>query len=111
MRNGQIWIVDWEFGGMGDPAFDLLTLAINLGVADEAGIKAMLEIYDCPEDTTLTERMAIMHLPIYLREVGWGMIQMAVAPPPTANDAPAGFRLWELCPARVGIYTNAVGGN
>ena len=35
-RRERLWIVDWEYAGMGDPAFDLANFAVNNGL-DEPG--------------------------------------------------------------------------
>ena len=40
----RLWIVDWEYAGMGDPAFDLANFAVNNGL-DADGDRALLEAY------------------------------------------------------------------
>ena len=40
----RLWIVDWEYAGMGDPAFDLANFAVNNGL-DEDGDRELLEAY------------------------------------------------------------------
>ena len=40
----QLWIVDWEYAGMGDRYFDLANFAVNneLGEAERAGVARKL---------------------------------------------------------------------
>ena len=40
----RLWIVDWEYAGMGDPYFDLANFAVNNGL-DEKGERVLLDAY------------------------------------------------------------------
>ncbi len=70
----RLWIVDWEYAGMGDPAFDLANFAVNNGL-DEAGDDALLEAYGGGDPDT----HALMRYMSDLREAMWGVVQQAVS--------------------------------
>ena len=70
----RLWIVDWEYGGMGDPAFDLANFAVNNGL-DEAGDHALLEAYGAGD----YEIHVIMRYMSDFRESMWGVVQEAVS--------------------------------
>jgi thiamine kinase-like enzyme len=65
--DGQTWIVDWEYAGMGDPAFDLANLAVNNGLDDAE----VLEAYgDADPDVHV-----LMRFMSDFREAMWGVLQ------------------------------------
>ena len=62
----RVWIVDWEYAGMGDPAFDLANYAVNNGL-DEDGDRALLAVYgEADEDA-------------HVREAMWGVVQQTLS--------------------------------
>jgi thiamine kinase-like enzyme len=68
------WIVDWEYAGMGDPAFDLANFAVSNGL-DEAGDEDLLAAYGGGD-------LGIHVLMRYMsdfREAMWAVVQQAVA--------------------------------
>lgn len=73
-----IWIIDWEYAGMGDPFFDLGNFAVNQSL-DSEGCELLLH-YDFGE--TRVADMAHLHLMRLgsdLRESFWGFLQMGVS--------------------------------
>jgi thiamine kinase-like enzyme len=70
----RLWIVDWEYAGMGDGAFDLANFAVNNGL-DEDGDRELLEAYG-GEDLTAHVLMRFMS---DFREAMWGLVQQAIA--------------------------------
>jgi thiamine kinase-like enzyme len=68
------WIVDWEYAGMGDPAFDLANFAVNNGL-DEAGDEELLGLYGGGDPTT----HVLMRFMSDFREAMWGVVQQAIA--------------------------------
>jgi thiamine kinase-like enzyme len=70
----RIWIVDWEYAGMGDPFFDLANFAVNNGL-DEAGERALLEAYG----STDTRALTLMRFMSDFREAMWGVVQQAIS--------------------------------
>jgi thiamine kinase-like enzyme len=70
----RLWIVDWEYAGMGDPAFDLANFAVNNGL-DASGDRELLEAYG-GGDPGLHILMRYMS---DFREAMWGVVQQAIS--------------------------------
>jgi thiamine kinase-like enzyme len=75
---GRLWIVDWEYAGMGDPFFDLANFAVNNGL-DEAGDHELLTAYLGGIDEDARSRLVVMRFMSDLREAMWGAVQQAVS--------------------------------
>src|SRR5262249_26039408 len=73
----RIWVVDWEYAGMGDPFFDLANFSINNGL-DEDGERALLAAYRSNDDPDAA-RLALMRFMSDFREAMWGAVQAAVS--------------------------------
>jgi thiamine kinase-like enzyme len=69
----RLWIVDWEYAGMGDPAFDLANFAVNNGL-DEDGDRVLLEAYGADP-----EAHVLMRFMSDFREARGGVVQQAVS--------------------------------
>jgi len=75
----QLWIVDWEYAGMGDRYFDLANFAVNNELG-EVGEVALLSDYFAESPTAL--RVATLRLMKFMsdfREAMWGVVQSAVS--------------------------------
>ena len=70
----RVWIVDWEYAGMGDPFFDLANFAVNNGL-DAEGEAALLEAYGSADMRALT----LMRFMSDFREAMWGVVQQAIS--------------------------------
>jgi thiamine kinase-like enzyme len=70
----RLWIVDWEYAGMGDPAFDLANFAVNNGL-DAAGDEALLRAYAGGDP----EIHVLMRFMSDFREAMWGLVQKGIA--------------------------------
>jgi thiamine kinase-like enzyme len=70
----RLWIVDWEYAGMGDPAFDLANFAVNNGL-DAAGDRALLRAYGGGDP----EIHVLMRFVSDFREAMWGLVQQGIA--------------------------------
>jgi thiamine kinase-like enzyme len=70
----RTWIVDWEYAGMGDRAFDLANFAISNGL-DETGDAELLEAYGGAEP----DAHVLMRFMSDFREAMWGVVQEAIA--------------------------------
>jgi len=70
----RLWIVDWEYAGMGDPFFDLGNFAVNNGL-DEEGERALLAAYGSADHDALV----LMRFMSDLREAMWGVVQQAIS--------------------------------
>jgi thiamine kinase-like enzyme len=77
--DGRLWLVDWEYAGMGDRYFDLGNLSINNGFTD-ADDRALLEAYwgePCTEARFAALRL--MRSMSDVREALWGIVQGAIS--------------------------------
>ena len=70
----RVWVVDWEYAGMGDPAFDLANFAVNNGL-DEDGDRALLAAYGAVDE----DAHVLMRFMSDFREAMWGVVQEAVS--------------------------------
>jgi thiamine kinase-like enzyme len=71
---GRLWLVDWEYAGMGDPYFDLGNFAVNNGL-DEAGERELLAGYGGGDAAALV----LMRFVSDFREAMWGVVQQALS--------------------------------
>jgi thiamine kinase-like enzyme len=70
----RLWIVDWEYAGMGDRAFDLANFAVNNGL-DDAADEALLEAYGGADPAV----HVLMRFMSDFREAMWGLVQQGIA--------------------------------
>jgi thiamine kinase-like enzyme len=70
----RLWIVDWEYAGMGDPAFDLANFAVS-NELDEAGDSELLAAYGGSD----AQIHILMRYISDLREAMWGIVQQAIS--------------------------------
>jgi len=70
----RVWIVDWEYAGMGDPFFDLGNFAVN-NELDEEGERALLAGYGSNDAAALI----LMRFMSDFREAMWGVVQQAIS--------------------------------
>jgi thiamine kinase-like enzyme len=76
--DGRLWIVDWEYAGMGDRFFDLANFAANHEL-DAAGKEELLRAYFGDlraEDAAALELMRFMS---DFREAMWGVVQQGIS--------------------------------
>jgi aminoglycoside phosphotransferase (APT) family kinase protein len=73
-ENGRLWIVDWEYAGMGDPFFDLGNFAVNHEL-DEDGEQTLLEAYGGGD----TDALILMRFMSDFREAMWGVVQGVIS--------------------------------
>jgi len=70
----RLWIVDWEYAGMGDPFFDLANFSVN-NELDEEGESALFAAYG----STDRQALALMRFMSDFREAMWGVVQQAIS--------------------------------
>jgi thiamine kinase-like enzyme len=79
LRDGDhVWIVDYEYAGMGDPFFDLGNLSINNRLGPGAQ-EALLRLYGGPVTDSHRARLALMRIVSDVREAMWGVVQQAIS--------------------------------
>jgi thiamine kinase-like enzyme len=77
-EGGRLWIVDWEYAGMGDRFFDLANFSVNHGL-EPAENEAFLAAYfgeGRPGDLAALEQMRFMS---DFREAMWGVVQQGIS--------------------------------
>jgi thiamine kinase-like enzyme len=79
LRDGDhVWIVDYEYAGMGDLFFDLGNLSINNGFPPETQ-ELLLELYFGEVRDTHRARLQLMRIMSDFREAMWGVVQQALS--------------------------------
>jgi thiamine kinase-like enzyme len=79
LRDGEhVWLVDYEYAGMGDPFFDLGNLSVNNDL-DEAAQAALLRHAFADVRDRHRARLALMRLMSDFREAMWGVLQQAIS--------------------------------
>jgi thiamine kinase-like enzyme len=70
----RLWLVDWEYAGMGDPFFDLGNFAVNNALGEE-GENELLAAYGSDDG----EALVLMRFMSDFREAMWGIVQLAIS--------------------------------
>jgi len=70
----RLWLVDWEYAGMGDPFFDLANFAVNHEL-DEEGEHALLAAYGSDD----RDALVLMRFMSDFREAMWGVVQQGIS--------------------------------
>jgi thiamine kinase-like enzyme len=79
LRAGDhVWIVDYEYAGMGDPFFDLGNLSINNGLSDDAQ-ERLLALYLGEVTDADRARLKLMRIMSDFREAMWGVLQQGLS--------------------------------
>jgi thiamine kinase-like enzyme len=79
LRDGDhVWIVDYEYAGMGDPFFDLGNLSINNGLETEAQ-EALLRLFVGDVRDVHRARLGLMRIMSDFREAMWGVLQQGIS--------------------------------
>jgi len=78
MDGDHVWIVDYEYAGMGDPFFDLGNLSINNGFSEDAQ-EILLRLYLGDVRDTHRARLGLMRIMSDFREAMWGVLQQALS--------------------------------
>jgi thiamine kinase-like enzyme len=79
LRDGDhVWIVDYEYAGMGDPFFDLGNLSINNDLTPAAQ-ETLLRLYCGTVKDSHRARLALMRIVSDVREAMWGVVQQAIS--------------------------------
>jgi thiamine kinase-like enzyme len=74
----HVWIVDYEYGGMGDLFFDLGNLSINNGLSVGAQ-EMLLRLYFGDVTDAHRARLQLMRIMSDFREAMWGVVQQAIS--------------------------------
>jgi thiamine kinase-like enzyme len=74
----RVWLIDYEYAGVGDPYFDLANFSINNDL-DEAACATLLELYFGAATDVRRARLGLMRIVSDLREAMWGVVQQAIS--------------------------------
>ncbi|MBW7950400.1 MAG: phosphotransferase [Pseudorhodoplanes sp.] len=77
----RLWLVDWEYGGVATPYFDLAGLAGNAAL-DDAQTNDALERYFGAAEAHHRRALADMRLVMLLREFAWSLVAERHSPIP-----------------------------
>ena len=75
---GKIYLLDWEYAGMGDIFFDLANLSVNHGFSDEED-RLLLDAYFGKSSEKNWARLKIMKILSDFRESMWGLVQIGIS--------------------------------
>ncbi|HEX6490132.1 MAG TPA: phosphotransferase [Gaiellaceae bacterium] len=75
---GRLWLVDWEYAGMGDPFFDLANFSVNheLRPPEES---LLLRAYLGEERQDDRAALTLMRFMSDFREAMWGLVQQGIS--------------------------------
>jgi thiamine kinase-like enzyme len=74
----RLWIVDWEYAGMGDVFFDLANFSVNHEFGSEED-EELLRRYFGERTPTDAAGLVLMRFMSDLREATWGVVQQAIS--------------------------------
>jgi thiamine kinase-like enzyme len=78
LTNGQLYILDWEYAGMGDAFFDLANFSDHHNLSD-AQDRWLLEYYFGETTAAHWAHLKIMKIMSDLREATWGLVQIGIS--------------------------------
>ncbi|HMJ36099.1 MAG TPA: phosphotransferase [Baekduia sp.] len=78
-HEADIWIVDWEYAGMGDRYFDLGNLSINNGFVDADDERLLAAYWDEPCTERRFAALRLMRSMSDVREALWGVVQQTIS--------------------------------
>jgi thiamine kinase-like enzyme len=85
MDDQTIWLIDWEYTGMGDPLFDLAVLSRSHNLTEDQQVH-LIASYDDSLDIEVTlNKIAQYSLAYSLREMAWLLLKHVVTPEDTLS--------------------------
>jgi thiamine kinase-like enzyme len=75
----RVWIVDWEYAGMGDRYFDLGNLSINNGLSEEDDERLLTAYFGEPCTPRRVAALRLMRIMSDFREAMWGVLQQSLS--------------------------------
>ena len=74
----RVWIVDWEYAGMGHALFDLAGFSANCGFSEEQDIEFLISYRGEFRPRDLYE-LRVIKVASLLRDALWGVVQTVVS--------------------------------
>jgi thiamine kinase-like enzyme len=78
LSNGQLWVLDWEYAGMGDIFFDLANFSDHHQLTDEQD-RWLLNCYFDEVTPDQQAHLKIMKIMSDLREATWALVQIGIS--------------------------------
>ena len=78
LDDGRLWIVDWEYAGMGDVFFDLANFSVNHELGHDEDDE-LLRCYFGDRTETDAAVLCLMRFMSDFREAMWGVVQQALS--------------------------------
>jgi aminoglycoside phosphotransferase (APT) family kinase protein len=75
----RLWIVDWEYAGMGDRYFDLGNVSVNNGFDEAADARLLAAYWGEPCTARRFAALRLMRIMSDFREAMWGVVQSAIS--------------------------------
>jgi aminoglycoside phosphotransferase (APT) family kinase protein len=75
----HLWIVDWEYAGMGDRYFDLANFSVNNELEGEAEEELLATYFGAPPAPAQIASLRLMRFMSDFREAMWGVVQGSVS--------------------------------
>ena len=79
LSNDQLYILDWEYAGMGDAFFDLANFSDHHNFSDEQDRYMLTCYFDGPINPYHWAHLKIMKIMSDLREATWGLVQIGIS--------------------------------
>jgi thiamine kinase-like enzyme len=74
----RLWLVDWEYAGMGDRFFDLANFSVNHELEPEQDRRLLALYFGAERDEDLAA-LTLMRFMSDFREAMWGVVQQAIS--------------------------------
>jgi thiamine kinase-like enzyme len=74
----RVWIVDWEYAGMGDVLFDLANFSVNNGLGPDEDDELLRAYFGTRSEATAAT-LAAMRFMSDFREAMWGVVQQGIS--------------------------------
>lgn len=78
LANDDLYVLDWEYAGMGDPFFDLANFSDHHELSDDQD-HWLLKCYFDDEKPSQWAHLKIMKIMSDLREATWGLVQIGIS--------------------------------
>jgi thiamine kinase-like enzyme len=75
----QLWIVDWEYAGMGDRYFDLANFSVNNELGDGEIVELLTAYFAEPPGERRLAELRLMTYMSDFREAMWGVVQGTIS--------------------------------
>ncbi len=85
MDDQTIWLIDWEYTGMGDPLFDLAVLSRSHNLTQIQQVHLIVSYDDSLDIDVTLNKIAQYSLAYSLREMAWLLLKRVVTPEDTLS--------------------------